>query len=242
MNITAEVKELLELAAQGCINTYQGDHGKVNYDIYQDCISFDTGNVEFDIAIWNDYVIIAFEGSDGKNDWKHNFKFMKTVPDFVQMGKGVKIHRGFDAEYKEACYIIHNELIKEKYKDFEKILVTGHSLGGALATLCAVDLAITYPYCEVVMISEGAPRVGNLRFKKFYHEVVFESIRVVNDLDTVCKAPPSWMFYKHVGKKLIVGKRSWWEYPLHPILWVTGNPLDHYPEDYQKNILALKVS
>ena len=41
-----------------------------------------------------------------------------------------------------------------------RILVTGHSLGGALATLAATELRQTYGG-SVNLINFGSPRVGN---------------------------------------------------------------------------------
>lgn len=50
-----------------------------------------------------------------------------------------------------------------------RVLVTGHSLGGALATVCAYDLARrpwhgAGPRPRLTMYSYGSPRVGNRRF------------------------------------------------------------------------------
>ena len=41
------------------------------------------------------------------------------------------------------------------------IVTTGHSLGGALATLAAVDLMIAFPNLTVSSQTFGSPRVGN---------------------------------------------------------------------------------
>ncbi|KAJ1475070.1 class 3-domain-containing protein [Baffinella frigidus] len=49
-------------------------------------------------------------------------------------------------------------------EDGWEILVTGHSLGAALATLCAVDLAVLMPETKVRMYNFGSPRVGNKAF------------------------------------------------------------------------------
>ena len=41
-----------------------------------------------------------------------------------------------------------------------RVICTGHSLGGALATLCAPWCAIEYPKADVRCITFGSPRVG----------------------------------------------------------------------------------
>ena len=41
-----------------------------------------------------------------------------------------------------------------------RVICTGHSLGGALATLCAPWCAVEYPKADVRCITFGSPRVG----------------------------------------------------------------------------------
>jgi predicted lipase len=45
-----------------------------------------------------------------------------------------------------------------------KVLLTGHSLGGALATLCAADIAQRYLTVSVVCYPLNTPRVGDQKF------------------------------------------------------------------------------
>ena len=49
----------------------------------------------------------------------------------------------------------------------KSIIVTGHSLGGAIATLAGLDLKRKYGY-KVTLINFGSPRVGN---EAFYFKV-----------------------------------------------------------------------
>lgn len=52
-----------------------------------------------------------------------------------------------------------------------KIYVTGHSLGGALALICALDLASGTADVRGV-VSFGAPRIGDAQFENVYHNVM----------------------------------------------------------------------
>ncbi|CAM9991059.1 unnamed protein product, partial [Phaeothamnion confervicola] len=89
------------------------------------------------------------------------------------------------------------------------ILVTGHSLGGALATLTTLDFGRRFPKAQVTMYSFGAPRVGNTAFAELFSRVNGESFRVVNKRDLVARMPRGrlaarWMDYKHTGRVALV--------------------------------------
>jgi hypothetical protein len=55
------------------------------------------------------------------------------------------------------------------------VYITGHSLGGALATLFAVELssklAKSGGQTQITMYNFGSPRVGNKQFADMYNEV-----------------------------------------------------------------------
>lgn len=83
------------------------------------------------------------------------------------------------------------------------VCVTGHSLGGALATLCAMELAASVRSgarrgLRVSMTNFGSPRVGNEAFCRLYNGLVMDSIRVVNGTDAV-PTVPALMGYRHVA-------------------------------------------
>ncbi len=65
------------------------------------------------------------------------------------------------------------------------MLFTGHSLGGALCTLCAVDVALLHPDWEVTMISFGSPRVGNHGFARLFDKMCPDAFRICNDCDLI---------------------------------------------------------
>ena len=71
-----------------------------------------------------------------------------------------------------------------KYPD-STIVITGHSLGAALATLTAYDMASVYG-TKVSMINFGSPRVGNGNFANvFNHRLANRAIRVTHALDPI---------------------------------------------------------
>lgn len=67
-----------------------------------------------------------------------------------------------------------------------RLCVTGHSLGGALATLCALEVAASgRAGLSVSLVNFGSPRVGNTAFCELYNRLVPDSVRVVNGADAV---------------------------------------------------------
>ena len=86
------------------------------------------------------------------------------------------------------------------------MLLTGHSLGGALATLAAYDVALRLdkeaaagrPVPHMTMVNFGSPRVGNTHFAADFDRLVPDAWRVINNNDAVCTVP-RLMGYSHVG-------------------------------------------
>ncbi|CAG9577865.1 putative lipase domain protein [Leishmania major strain Friedlin] len=71
-----------------------------------------------------------------------------------------------------------------------RIFTTGHSLGGALASLCAYSITymlrrMDYPIADVTVYTYGQPRMGNRAFQRIYNKAVPRTFRVVNESDVV---------------------------------------------------------
>jgi predicted lipase len=82
-----------------------------------------------------------------------------------------------------------------------KVLVTGHSLGAAMATLAAVDLA-NAGY-DTDLITFGSPRVGNKAFSEYVNNTVNGvNLRVTHGNDIVTVFPPQLTGYHHVGREV----------------------------------------
>eukprot|EP00170_Pyropia_yezoensis_P008149 contig_33917_g8176 len=91
---------------------------------------------------------------------------------------------------------------------------TGHSLGGALATLAAADVAARHPGGRPpVLYSFGQPKVGDAAFGAAVDALLPAAFRVVNDVDVVARAPAG--SYRHVGRAVLVNAAGQ--------LWVEGS-------------------
>ncbi len=81
-------------------------------------------------------------------------------------------------------------------------VVTGHSLGAALATLFVLENSIEKHFDVSTFSTLASPRVGNLEFKYVFDALPLISWRVFNTPDVVPKLPPSIPFvldYEHVS-------------------------------------------
>lgn len=90
-----------------------------------------------------------------------------------------------------------------------RLMVTGHSLGGAIATLCAYTLykearRENYTHPVPVVYTFGMPRVGNSVFRAEYNKRVPGTFRVVNESDAVSHL--SIMGGAHVGCEVDVDR------------------------------------
>lgn len=107
-----------------------------------------------------------------------------------------RVHRGFNAEVDDLW-----PRLEESLHDNERTLwFTGHSLGGAMATICAGRCFLSeiksLPYA---LFTYGSPRVGDKRFVNF---VELNHTRWVNNNDIVTRVPPAWMGYRHSGQEM----------------------------------------
>lgn len=125
----------------------------------------------------------------------------------------VKGHAGFVELYLSIRPLILDATMRaaaeaeEEQASAPVVCVTGHSLGGALATLFAADVAANLPqlHRRMCVYSYGSPRVGDENFARLFDASVPRSFRCRNKLDLVPRLP-LWspaLKYKHVGREVV---------------------------------------
>lgn len=73
----------------------------------------------------------------------------------------------------------------------DDVIVCGHSLGGALAMLCGLDIKYNNPEKQVRVYTFGAPRVGNKSFSRSYNRRMgASSFHFALPGDPITKVPP----------------------------------------------------
>ena len=104
---------------------------------------------------------------------------------------GLCVHRGFLADYlvfqdRVAAWLAAQAGVSTLY-------ITGHSLGAAVACLCAADLATRRPDLAVRLVTFGTPRAGNAAFAYRVAALAEHAMIVSNTEDVVANIPPASM-------------------------------------------------
>ena len=135
-------------------------------------------------------VVIACRGTE-PNDWNDVKADVNAL--MVLAETAGRVHRGFKQEVDD----LWPELEKVIASDPRTLWFTGHSLGGAMATISAGRCFLAHiPATPKAVYTYGSPRVGT---KRYINTVAVDLTRWVNNNDIVARVPPTWMGYQHTG-------------------------------------------
>ena len=196
---------------QALVNQFGYDHDEEKKDLEQTLTfmgfnlgkTFDKNGTQAFIVSNSSFAVLAFRGTqaDSIKDIKADAKAV-----LVDCESGGKVHQGFNDAFKTVALDIQDELDDKKYRNLP-LYITGHSLGGALATIAAKKLS--HEAGLAACYTFGAPRVGD---EEWISQIKTPLYRVVNAADCVTMLPPgdeiitavSWGtgFIPHIGEKL----------------------------------------
>ncbi|KAH6589186.1 hypothetical protein BASA50_005733 [Batrachochytrium salamandrivorans] len=121
----------------------------------------------------------------------------------------ILLHSGFSENYQGVRAAVQKHLIDamKKYPTYS-VVFTGHSLGGALASLAIVDAAVYHGVAKakkMSLFSYGQPRTGNNVFADWANGLPFKGVyRVTRMRDPIPRLPPKVLGYKHFGKEYYI--------------------------------------
>jgi hypothetical protein len=148
--------------------------------------------------------VIAFRGTEGIKEWVLDAHF-GTIPCPFLASAG-EMEDGFTDMYESVATgtAAGSPSLVESLTDLawkqtvETVTVCGHSLGGALATLATLDIAVNAaaPYHNVTSYTYASPRTGDVQFASKYNQMVANTFRIANELDVVPRLP--LLPYEHV--------------------------------------------
>lgn len=137
--------------------------------------------------------IVACRGTE-PTEWND---IQADVNAFTALSETVgRVHRGFKKEVDDLWPSLEKAL---KVND-KPLWFTGHSLGGAMATICAGRCFLSsIPSNPTQLYTFGSPRVGN---RRYVNHVKLDYYRWVNNNDVVTRVPPAWLGYRHTGQEM----------------------------------------
>lgn len=165
------------------------------------------------VTMEHDGIVIAFRGSSSPQDFLQDAKFVRKELIWSLNDSPAEVHAGFLQDF-DALNVAVVSQVRTKLEVMgrvigqPKIYITGHSLGGALAILCAIELSRQkLPIASVVTF--GQPRVGNAAFRDIYnHSLGDRTFHVVNANDPVPLAPPLLFGYRDEGNEIFLPRHE----------------------------------
>ena len=141
--------------------------------------------------------VIACRGTQASewNDIRADAKVSSVLSETVG-----RVHRGFKREVDDLWPMLETALMCNQ----QPLWFCGHSLGGAMATICAGRCLLSHIDSNPQrLFSFGSPRVGNPRYIQYTN---LDHLRYVNNNDIVTRVPPVWFGYRHCGSEIYLDR------------------------------------
>ncbi len=146
----------------------------------------------------NDYdIVLACRGTQ-LTEWNDIRADANAV--LAALGAIGNVHSGFNREVDDLWPLLE-DLLRD---NTQPVWFCGHSLGGAMATICAFrcrTASITTNPQELHTF--GSPRVG---CKRYVRHAEVTHYRWVHNNDVVTRVPPIWMGYRHAGNEIYLDR------------------------------------
>ena len=163
----------------------------------------------------NKLVVLSFRGSHSHQNWLTDIDLNKVCSNLCDT---CYVHDGFWKSWTDLRDMIVPNVMKatEAHPDY-RFIVTGHSLGAAIATLAAADLRKLNPWFmeHTELFSFGSPRVGDVGTADFLTKQSKKSYRITAGADPIPRVPGPILGYMHMS----------------PEYWIAHKPWDPKPQD-----------
>ncbi len=177
-----DIRSELERANVGAVDFFKDDE----YDIFG-CI-----------AAWPDHLVVAFRGTANLRNWLLNLRIQPHP--LHEYSDRVSVHTGFHTAFTTVEKQVLRVLDRHMQDKRRKIYLTGHSLGGAIATIATAYFSNRKDHDMRDYVSAcytfAAPRVGNKDFDIFVRAPLY---RITRGTDLV-PALPTRIFLPGFGR------------------------------------------
>jgi hypothetical protein len=154
-----------------------------------------------------DDIVIAIRGTEGIFEWVQDARFSLVPCPFLAAAGNTE--DGFTAMYSSMrtgsapgaptlVSALPGLAYPRPVSAATSVTICGHSLGGALVTLLALDVAANTIFTNPTVYSYASPRAGDSTFAAMYDHLVPNTFRIANRVDIVPKLPMPPL-YGHVN-------------------------------------------
>jgi hypothetical protein len=154
-------------------------------------------------------LVLAFRGSVGLENWLEDFDItLLDIP--CAPSSGCKVSAGF---YYVTWASVRDQVLDAIHTMSQSfgasgsaslpLILTGHSLGAAIAEVAAWDLSTRFDIQIAAIITFGTPRTGNEAWANSLALTAPPiSFRIVHAYDPVPHLPPEFVDYKHAPREV----------------------------------------
>ncbi|MCJ1403638.1 hypothetical protein MMC11_006861 [Xylographa trunciseda] len=165
----------------------------------------DTGFVAVDDK--NKIIVVAFRGSDSWTNWVVNLEVIRVPTGWCD---DCNVHDGYWKSWHEIKDKIV-PLVKRAVKEHPeyRIIITGHSLGAAVATIAAAEIRMIGPHYMkfTELYSYGSPRIGNRALAAFLSTQSKLSYRITAADDPIPRMPGAILGFRHLSPEYWIPTR-----------------------------------
>ena len=140
-------------------------------------------------------ITISFRGTQSLSDWCNNMTFSQTK--VTDINKEIFLHGGYMSIFEHLKQDLSDKLnaisltLNDNEKEDLTILLTGHSLGGAVASVTVPYIKKIFPKSQIKLVTFGAPKVGKQNYNNWLQENNIEVTSFVRKTDPAPYAPAS---------------------------------------------------
>lgn len=213
-----------------CENLYNDTHLYTrSVDLPRNLIG-DVGKIKVAMTELGSDLYIGFSGTQDAEFWLYNIDTdIGLVPHASMVGANYRVHKGFRDLTQTVFHSLFNKLpeeIDDTFQKYENIIFTGHSAGGAVASLMPLEIIHGWDikHEQLKVIDFGTPRIWASKIFKY----PFERIRFQHVFDLVPCSPLHWRGpfpgFSHTGPAIwtttdykVLDKAPWYRIPR--IIW-----------------------
>ncbi|MBW4475002.1 MAG: lipase [Stenomitos rutilans HA7619-LM2] len=148
--------------------------------------------------------LMVFRGTQRNTEWIDDLTALQQEYQGADGKSHGRIHEGFMSVYQEILNPLPTTVAQQLNRS-RPCYICGHSLGAALATLAAIEIALHVPQLRssLQLYTYAGPRVGDPTFAEFHSQLIPNHYRVVNLADVIPLVPPTKLrdTYVHIGQE-----------------------------------------